>query len=78
MTNYLNTCKELSVLDGLLSDSRDQNGSGLRDILTTIVVWNNRAKQRAGLKNLDHHMLNDIGLTRDEADIEAAKPFWKL
>jgi len=33
-------------------------------------------RQRNALKNLDDHLLRDIGLTRDEAEIEAEKPLW--
>lgn len=33
-------------------------------------------RQRKALKNLDDHLLRDIGLTRDEALMEATKPAW--
>jgi uncharacterized protein YjiS (DUF1127 family) len=36
-----------------------------------------KARQRGLLKDLDDRMLKDIGLTRDEANREARKPFWK-
>mgnify|MGYP002354229785 CR=1 FL=1 len=31
---------------------------------------------RRDLRNLDDRMLNDIGLSRREADAEADRPFW--
>ncbi len=34
------------------------------------------ARQRRALANLDAHVLADLGLTRAEAESEAAKPFW--
>jgi uncharacterized protein YjiS (DUF1127 family) len=33
-------------------------------------------RQRRALLALDQHMLNDIGLTRHQADAEAARPVW--
>ena len=29
------------------------------------------------LRGLDDHMLRDIGITRDQAEHEANKPFWR-
>ena len=37
-----------------------------------------RSRQRDALKNLDVHMLNDIGLSRDAAAQEARRPFWQV
>jgi len=34
------------------------------------------ARQRRALLDLDQHLLADIGLTRDQAWIEATKGFW--
>lgn len=36
-----------------------------------------RQRQRRALAKLDERMLRDIGLTRDQAQAEARKPFWK-
>jgi uncharacterized protein YjiS (DUF1127 family) len=36
-----------------------------------------RARQRAALSDLDDRLLDDIGVTRQQANVEAAKPFWK-
>jgi uncharacterized protein YjiS (DUF1127 family) len=36
-----------------------------------------RQRQRRALRELDDRMLRDIGLTRDQAQDEARKPFWK-
>ena len=35
-----------------------------------------RQRSRAALARLDERLLADIGLTREQADTEAAKPFW--
>lgn len=36
-----------------------------------------RRRQRVALAALDDHALRDIGLTRHQAEREAAKPFWR-
>jgi uncharacterized protein YjiS (DUF1127 family) len=35
------------------------------------------SRQRQALAQLDDHDLKDIGMTRQQANAEAAKPFWK-
>jgi uncharacterized protein YjiS (DUF1127 family) len=35
------------------------------------------SRQREALSRLDDHLLDDIGVTRQQANAEAAKPFWK-
>ncbi len=36
-----------------------------------------KARQRGLLKHLEDHQLKDLGLTREQADREARKRFWK-
>ena len=36
-----------------------------------------RSRQRQALAQLDYHDLKDIGMTREQANAEVAKPFWK-
>lgn len=54
------------------------------DIKPRISLWTRMANmlnvrhQRKTLKDLDDHMLRDIGLTREEAMIEAEKPVWDV
>jgi uncharacterized protein YjiS (DUF1127 family) len=36
-----------------------------------------RQRQRRALLDLDDHLLNDIGVSRQAAIAEASKPFWK-
>ena len=43
----------------------------------TLLLWQERASQRRRLAELDGHMLKDLGITRGEAQMEAAKPFWQ-
>ena len=37
-----------------------------------------RSRQREALSTLDDRLLEDIGVTRQQANAEAAKPFWKM
>ena len=41
-------------------------------LLGRIALW----RSRRALLSLDEHMLNDIGLTADEARAEASRPVW--
>ena len=41
-------------------------------LVARLVVW----KQRRTLKALDDRALEDIGLTRREANLESARTFW--
>jgi len=45
--------------------------------LRRLAFWFDRACQRETLAELTDHQLRDIGLTRSQADAEAAKPFWR-
>lgn len=49
----------------------------LQGISAILRLWYRRATIRPQLAQLDDRKLNDIGLTRAEADYEAAKPFWR-
>lgn len=46
-------------------------------ILDTFLLWQERAAQRSRLNTLDDRMLKDIGVSRAEAEHEAAIPFWR-
>lgn len=42
----------------------------------TACWWFARQRTRRALEQLDDRMLNDIGITREQALREAGKPFW--
>lgn len=44
---------------------------------TTVRMWRHRALYRHHLRGLDDHLLSDLGLTRAQAEREAARPFWQ-
>jgi uncharacterized protein YjiS (DUF1127 family) len=39
--------------------------------------WIERCKQRRALAELDDRLLDDVGLSREQARGEIAKPFWR-
>ena len=43
----------------------------------TVLTWELRRAGRHALRDLDAHLLDDIGLTAVDARIEADKPFWQ-
>lgn len=73
---------------GVLSELSNSFVAAVSDILsaaislvgstfTMLKVWNERITQRTHLLDLDNSQLDDIGLNRGEAMMEAGKPFWR-
>ena len=52
-------------------------GDRLRAWRRCYTVWRGRRRQRAALATLDARLLDDIGVDRQAALREAAKPFWR-
>lgn len=62
--------------------SRQQSDSSSLAVawLRTLRLWIGRSRQRRQLCELaefDDHLLRDIGVSREQALREAAKPFWR-
>ncbi len=61
--------------------SLHQSSSGTSTGISLPGWWNwlDRRHQRAALREIadDPHLLKDLGLSREEALREAAKPFWR-
>ncbi|MEL6234656.1 MAG: DUF1127 domain-containing protein [Pseudomonadota bacterium] len=51
--------------------------AGALSVLRLVVRWADRATQRSRLVELDERMLKDIGISREDANIEARRPFWQ-
>lgn len=63
-----------------LLDNQTRIPSAARLFLVAAVLvtkWDRHRKTRKALKNLEPHLLDDVGLSRHSAHSEAAKPFWK-
>ena len=66
-------------LAGLVARQRTQS-AGQRNLTATIGLWLARSRQRRHLRELaewDDYLLKDIGVSREAALREAAKPFWR-
>lgn len=52
---------------------------GWAALLNELPRWSDRSRQRAALRDLadDRHLLDDLGLTRQQLMDEANKPFWR-
>jgi uncharacterized protein YjiS (DUF1127 family) len=48
-----------------------------RILLQSLRLWRQRANSRRALSQLSACQLDDIGIDRVSADIEARKPFWR-
>ena len=47
-----------------------------REVVATVLVWHERARQRRRLQDLSDRMLHDLGLTRADVEREVRKlPF---
>ena len=56
-----------------------KNSSTQTVVYRTISLWLDRMRRRRMLENLaerNNYLLADVGLTREQALREAAKPFW--
>ena len=47
------------------------------NLLTTLLDWQERARQRRQLLDLDDAALKDFGQSRADAAREGTKPFWR-
>ena len=46
--------------------------------LTWLATVIQTRRERVALSHLDEHMLNDLGLTRDQAQREVNRPIWDV
>ena len=51
--------------------------ASLQLIIRTVLGWNERSRQRQALRDLDDHLLKDIGIPRSAATTEASEPLWR-
>jgi uncharacterized protein YjiS (DUF1127 family) len=49
----------------------------VRDVLRWIAACAERARPRRAPARLDPRLLSDAGISRCEAELEIAKPFWR-
>lgn len=60
------------------ADHSHQHGvSFLQRSLDKVLNWQQRVSQRHALGTLSDTMLQDIGLSRADVEMETSKPFWR-
>ena len=52
-------------------------GAAVCHLATTLLDWQERARQRRQLFDLDDAALKDFGRSRADATCEGTKPFWR-
>lgn len=70
-------CLDLPVAASSDVRLRPLLGQALRNVWSTVKIWNARYRQRRELLALSDHMLKDIGITRAQAEDEGGKAFWE-
>ena len=45
--------------------------------LEAVLVWQERVSERRRLREMDDHLLKDMGLSRADAEREGSVPFWR-
>ncbi len=50
--------------------------AGRPGVVALLRTWYMRSRQRRALAQLDHYLLRDCGLTREQVEQEIDKPFW--
>ena len=54
-----------------------RTGAVATEIVTSLLVWHDRARERRALLEMSDLQLHDIGISRAEAGSEGDKPFWR-
>ena len=55
----------------------DRWRAALAAATAAVILWWERDRSRRVLATLGDHELHDIGVTRADAELESAKPFWQ-
>ena len=74
--SHVRPCIDAAYATHPLSRPRQSTGGELYVRAGVIKTWLQRSRQRRALAELDDRILCDIGVTRSQAQREAAKPFW--
>jgi uncharacterized protein YjiS (DUF1127 family) len=53
-------------------------GRALTALVSQLLLWQERSNERLRLREMDDHMLKDLGISRAQAYRESEKPFWRL
>jgi len=76
--SHVRPCIDAAYATHPLSRPRQSTGGELYVRAGVIKTWLQRSRQRRALAELDDRILCDIGVTRSQAQREAAKPCWSV
>ena len=68
-------CMPAGTNGSVFTHKRGRGGVVLA-IVTTLLTWQDRLRQRQFLRELGDRELSDMGITRTEVEYEISKPFW--
>ncbi|MCW8345306.1 DUF1127 domain-containing protein [Vibrio sp. ZSDZ65] len=71
--------KNLNALEGIQIDDgmHSQLAMLSKKFLLILTVWHRNYVTRRSLHGMSDHMLRDIGLTQNEAEVESRRLFWQ-
>lgn len=69
--------RRLAVLPAHAPEFTERKAPFLGRALAALATWRRRAATRRALAEMSSRMLDDIGLSRFDAEVEASKPFWR-
>ncbi len=77
MSNYQSSCVNDTQPKSLGHTAVESFGEvNFNSPIKLVKLWNQRSRQRSQLAALSVEQLDDIGISREQVEIEAAKPFW--
>jgi len=65
------------IFDDYAADSWNRTTQAVLKVVRALCTWQRRANERQRLARMNHHDLLDMGITRIQANSEAARPFWQ-
>jgi uncharacterized protein YjiS (DUF1127 family) len=79
MSNYFGGASHHTQHRCLSPQGRHSQSNSWLRLMDKLLRWTERSRRSAAFRNLadDRRLLDDIGLTRQQAMDEADKPFWR-
>lgn len=76
MTCYTNIKKQNNIIE-CLSIYDKKIYKPIQSIIQTLELWRQRTEDRKQLAGLTERILKDAGISKLDAKLEIAKPFWR-
>ncbi|MBT4889315.1 MAG: DUF1127 domain-containing protein [Rhodospirillales bacterium] len=77
--NSVATCNDVNAQRNVevITPLANQMASLPTYLVETLVTWQRRSMERTQLKNMSEHLLRDMGISREQAQKEINRPFWR-